>query len=141
MTPTAMAHLWFEEVWNKGDREAIDRLLAEPCEVTGLTQDPICDRDAMKAFCEQMNGALQDINIAVNTAVESENTVAVMFTVTATHRVTGKSFTQKNTCFAVVENDQIVRADNVVDFLSLFVQTGVLPADTVLQGLSADRIS
>ena len=140
MTPTEVTHEWFEEVWNKLDESAIDRLLAEPCEIIGLAETTICDREAMRGFFKQMTGALEGIHITVGQTVESGNTVAVFFNVTATHRVTGNPFVQKNACIAVVENGQIVSADNVIDFLSLFIQTGILPADAIQQGLSSNQV-
>lgn len=141
MTPTDVINSWFEEVWNQENRDAIDEWLAEECEIRGLTPEPIRNRDDMKAFFDQMNAALDDIHIDVTMTVEAGNLIAALFTVTAIHSVTGRPFAQQNACFGSVENNQIKTSQNVVDFLSLFVQAGILPEDALAQGLSAGRIA
>ena len=141
MTPKEILHVWFGEVWNQSDRKAIDRYLAEPCEVHGLAHEPIRTRNDMKAFFDQMNAVLDDIHIDVDHCIESGNTVAFVFTVNGVHKATGNRFSQKNAGFGTVESSQIVYVVNVVDFLSMFMQTGVLPADAIQQGLSAGRIA
>jgi len=131
---------WFEEVWNQNNPAAIDDVLAEPCEILGLAENPIRNRDEMKAFHAAMNASLDQINITIDEMIECGDQVAVIFCVSGNHRATGSPVSMNCASIAWVENEMLKRAKNVNDFLTMFVQAGVVPKNAVEMGLSTTDI-
>lgn len=131
---------WFEEVWNKGKRETIKEMVATTCDVTDLDAKNICGPDELTLFYDKMNEALEGIRIEIDSYVECGDKVAAIFTVNATHRKTRKAISSKAATIVTFEDGLITQSANVVDFLTLFTQAGILPEDSLPKGLMTDSV-
>jgi predicted ester cyclase len=140
MTPDAVARAWFEEVWNKLDESAIDRLMHPDALAYGLGPEPLRGPAAFKPFFHTFRQSLSDIHIdVVRTVVEGDTCVALCH-VTARHtgHALGGPATDRpvdfwGTSWSRVKDGQLVEGWNSFDFLTMYQQLGwvgapVLPA-------------
>jgi len=66
MTNRELVTAWFDQVWNKGDEDAIDRMMAPDTKFHGLLPDgsPVVGPDGFKPFYRQMRQAFPDRPLA-----------------------------------------------------------------------------
>ena len=133
--PDELVRRWFDEVWNAGSEEAIDRLLAADGRLHGLGADgePIVGPAAFKPFFRQLKGAFPDLRVEVLQVVVEGDRVAAHCRVTGTHRggqlgfpPTGRSVRFEGMCMVRCDRDTLGEAWNSFDFLSLYQQLGVV---------------
>ena len=127
-----LAHEWFEEVWNQGHAEAIDRLFAADGIAHGLADasgNALRGPDGFKPFFEQFRDAFPDMQIGVEDTVCEGDKIAARCVVRGTHR--GKGLGMEPTDRPVVftgmtilrvRDGQIVEAWNNFDFQSMTAQ-------------------
>lgn len=139
MTPEALVHEWFEQVWTQRNEDAIDRLMAPAALIHNLTADgtPIRGAANFKPFHRRFVAAFPDIRIEVLRTLVNGDLVAAHCRVTGTHAgdglgiaSTGRQVAIYGMVFARVENGQLVEGWNCFDFLTLYQQIGALPALT-----------
>lgn len=138
MTPETVVREWFEQVWNQGREEAIDRLMAQDALVHDLpTPDgaPMQGPEAFKPFHRKFASAFPHIRIDILRVMADGDVVAGHCRVTLTHSgdglgiaATGRTATISGMFFARVENGQLAEGWNCFDFLSLYQQLGLVPA-------------
>src|SRR5689334_650919 len=80
---SALVRRWFDEVWNRGNVDAADELLAPG----GVLHDPsmadveTLEAEAFKAHARAMRNAIPDIHFTVEYTMESNDHVAARVTV------------------------------------------------------------
>lgn len=136
-TPEALVRQWFDELWNEGREDAIDRLLAPHALVHGLpTPDgkPLVGPEAFRPFFKRFRGAFPDLHVTIDRVVRENDLVAAHCTVAGTHRgdtlglkSTGLRVTFTGICIVRADGQQLVEGWNVFDFLSCFQQIRALP--------------
>jgi steroid delta-isomerase-like uncharacterized protein len=132
-SPDSLIRTWFEEVWNQGSEDAIDRLLAADGVAHGLPGADLKGPTDFKPFFRNFREAFPDIRIEVARTVTEGNMVAAHCRVTGTHKghtmgkATGNRMEFWGMCIAHVRNGQIVEGWNSFDFLALYQQLGLLP--------------
>ena len=135
-TPDALIRQWFEELWNQGREDTIDRLLSPTALVHGLpTPDgqPIVGREPFKTYYRRFREAFPDIHITIDRTVTEGNYVAVVCHVTGTHLGDnfGKPATRKpvafsGMCIVKASGGQLVEGWNCFDFLTCYQQIGLV---------------
>jgi steroid delta-isomerase-like uncharacterized protein len=131
----ALVRRWFDEIWNRGNVDAVDELLAPG----GVLHDPSMDdvvaleAEAFKAHVRAMRHAIPDIRFTIEFAMETDEHVAVRVTATGTHtghglgiEPTGRSFRVAGMVMAHVRDGRFVEGWNHFDLLGLFGQLGVV---------------
>ena len=128
---TALEH-WFEEVWNKRNAEAIDKLWVTDKVVHGLANThggQVETKAAFKTFHSNFCSAFPDLHIHVEESVSEGDRTVVRLLVTGTHtgqglRVppTGKPVRVAGMCMARVKDGKILESWNNFDFLSMYEQ-------------------
>jgi len=136
MKKNTIAHEWFDEVWNKHQAEAIDRLLAEDVIAHGLVDEQgneICGPSGFKKFFMQFTKAFPDIHVEVADTISEGDKIAARCIVTGTHRgdtlgVRGSNRPVRFTGVAIlrIKDGKIVEAWNNFDFQTLSRQIGTL---------------
>ena len=132
---SALVRRWFDEVWNRGNVDAVDELLAPG----GVLHDPSMadvtslEPEAFKAHARAMRNAIPDIRFTVEYAMESDDHVAARVTVSGTHtgrglgiEPTGRTFEVTGMVMAHVRDGRFVEGWNHFDLLGLFGQLGVV---------------
>ena len=137
-TPDVVARTWFEQVWNQGSEEAIDKLLAVDAKMHGLPSSdgsPLVGPSAFKPFWRKFRSAFPDIRIEVARTVTEGEYVAVHCHVSGKHlgHDLGIAATQRpidlwGMGIARVQRGRVIEAWNCFDFMSLYQQIGLLPA-------------
>ncbi|HTL15824.1 MAG TPA: ester cyclase [Patescibacteria group bacterium] len=132
MKNKTLAHEWFEEVWNKCQVTAIDRLLAEEAVAHGLVDEDgseLRGPAGFKPFFLKFTKAFPDIHVEVADTVSEGDKIAARCIVTGTHqgdalgmpaslrpvRFTGMTILR-------IREGKIVEAWNNFDFQSLSEQ-------------------
>jgi steroid delta-isomerase-like uncharacterized protein len=135
-TPDTVVRAWFSEVWNEGRKEAIERILAADGVAHGLPGGPARGPAAFIPIFELFRGAFPDIHIVVERTVTEGEYVAAYCHVTGTHTGNSLGFapTNKRIDFHGVTITRIVDGRisegwNVFDFLTMYQQLGVVPAN------------
>lgn len=125
-------HEWFEEVWNKGDISAIDRLMSPEAIGHGLPQsedEVMRGPTAFKPFVAQFKQAFPDLHIKVCETVCEGDLMAARCEVTGTHTGEGLGIAPTNRAISItgmtmarIKDGQIVEGWNNYDFQTLFAQ-------------------
>ena len=80
----SLGRRWFEEVWNKGRREAIGEMLPPDCAIHDRGLKPI-GSDGLFQFFDRMRDTFSDIHIEVNQSIAEDNLLCVRWSCTAKH--------------------------------------------------------
>jgi steroid delta-isomerase-like uncharacterized protein len=135
-TPEALARRWFEELWNQGREETIDRLLSADAIVHGLPAPdgkPMIGPAGFKPVFRQFKGAFPDMRIVIDKVVREGDCVACHCTATGTHTGPGMGAASNNsvrfTGITIIraKDGKLVEGWNAWDFLGCFQQIGLLP--------------
>lgn len=129
---STVAHEWFEEVWNKGQSEAIDRLFAIDGIAHGLVDasgNELQGPAAFKPFFEQFRNAFPDLHVEVVDTVSEGDKIAARCIVRGTHGGDGLGMlaTHQPVEFTGItilriQDGQIVEAWNNFDFQTMTTQ-------------------
>ncbi len=132
MKPEEIVREWFEEVWNKGDERAIDRLFAEDGVAHGLfdaSGNEIVGPAGFRPLVQLMRGALHDLQVTVEDVIVAEDRAAARFVVRAVHcgdtlgfPATGRSVEFTGMTFIRVKDGKIAEGWNNVDFAAMHEQ-------------------
>lgn len=136
MKNKTLAHEWFDEVWNKCQINAIDRLLAQDALAHGLTDEQgheLRGPAGFKPFFLQLTNAFPDIHVEVADTICEGDRIAARCIVTGTHRgdALGVPATNQRVQFTGIailriKDGRIVEAWNNFDFLAVSKQIGAL---------------
>ena len=132
----ALTQRWFDEVWNKGNAEAIAELVTDDVVVHGLRDavgSAITNISEFRAYHSQLRGAFPDIIVTVDDMVAEGDKVAARCTVRGSHQgeLLGIAATNAGVDFdgmAIVRisEGKIVEAWNTFDFLKMSQQLGMI---------------
>ena len=139
MTATdTILHVWFEQVWNLGQEDAIDRLMAKDAIVHDagpeavIGPEAVVGPDAFKPFFRKIRAAFPDIRIMVEQVVAEGDLIVARCAVTGTHTGDGvidpptrKEVRFTGMCMARVKDGLLVEGWNNFDFLSMYQQLGL----------------
>lgn len=132
-SPDTVLRSWFEELWNQGREDTIDRLLAQNGRAHGLGPEPIVGPAAFHPFYRQLRQAFPDLRVEVLRSVAQGDMASVCCHATGTHSgpgfgpATGRRVDFTGQCTARIQNGQIVEGWNNFDFMSCYQQIGLLP--------------
>lgn len=131
MSPDAVIRAWFREVWDQGNEEAVDRLMAPEAAAHGLGAEAVRGPAAFKPYLRTMRAALGDLEVRVEQTVTEGDRVAAHCHVIARHvgDALGAPPTNRTVDFwgitiARVRGGQIVEGWNCFDFLRMYQQLG-----------------
>jgi steroid delta-isomerase-like uncharacterized protein len=137
MTPENWLRRWFEEVWNKGNENAIDEMMSNDCLAHGLSSSagvPIKGPEMYKPFFRGFRSAFPDIRVEILRTVTEGDLACAHCHVTATHagpglgvQPTGGRVDFSGMTIVRIENGRVQEAWNSFDFMSMFQQVGMLP--------------
>ena len=132
----ALLRRWFDEVWNKGNAEAIDELLAADGIAHGLSDDesnPLKGPPDFKPFHTTFRGAFPDMEVIVEDMIAEGDKVVARCSVRGSHSGDQLGIAASNapvafTGIAIVriKDGKIVEAWNNFDFMTMNKQIGVI---------------
>lgn len=131
MSKTAVLEKWYEQVWVKGDLDAISTFLEPETQAAGIIPEmrvgPGDFRDLVAAF----RSHVVDISVNIVKSLESDAWLAALFHVHASRADNGSPIEVTGQVMARFSSDKMVETYNHFDFISLFEQLGQFPKDTL----------
>ena len=142
MNPDTLVRQWFNDVWDEGREEAIDRLMAKDARVHGLSGpngvSVIVGPEQFKPYFRAMREALGDLEVHVERTIVQGDMVAAHCHVIARHvgaalggPATGRRVEFWGITIARVSGGQLVEGWNCFDFLTMYQQLGWVKAPVV----------
>lgn len=125
---------YVEEVWNKGNLDAVDDLLAE--DYTHLTPPPGMEptREGFRKYVAMMKDAFPDLNLTVKDTIADGDKVVQRYTGEGTHEgelmdipPTGNRIQIDGISIYTVQGGRIVEDATQVDFAGLLAQVNAIP--------------
>ncbi len=131
----AIARRWNDEIWSKGNLEAIDELLATDFVFNYPTAGAAPDREGYKKTVTEMFGPLDDVHSTTEDMVVEEDKIVVRWTWCGTHNKgeymgiapTGKQVTITGISILRIVGGKIVEEWGEMDNLGFMEQLGVFP--------------
>jgi steroid delta-isomerase-like uncharacterized protein len=132
----ALVRRFIEEVWNKGNLDVIDELVAE----NHVDHDPAQagspgGRQGVRAFVEMYRSAYPDTHLDIGEVIAEGDLVAMTWSATGTHQgelmgiaPTGRSVTVTGIGVDRISGGQIVESWANYDSLGMLAQLGAIPA-------------
>lgn len=131
----SIARRTFEEIWNKGNLNAVDSLYTANQLSYGLGMEVPAGAEGIRQFVSIYRKAYPDTHFTVEDQIAEGNMVATRWTAIGTHRgelmgipATGKRVTVTGMTINRIENGKIVETWNNFDALGQLQQLGVIPA-------------
>jgi predicted ester cyclase len=122
---SSLLYKWFDEVWNKDDEHAIDRLMSEASPAKGIIADDQPKGAAgFKIFFNDFRSQFHDIKIDVEDVIAEDDMESARTSVSAVHTASGKPVNFSGMCMAKLADGKIAEAWNNYDFLTLYQQLG-----------------
>ena len=87
-TTKELAQRWFEEVWNKGRKEAISEMLAPDAVIQEGERETV-GPEGFYPFFDRMQAAFSEIHVTIQDAIAEADKVCVRWSVTMRHSGTG----------------------------------------------------
>ena len=135
-------HKWFGEVWNKQNESAIFELFSKKGIAHDLRDEQgneIVGPEKFAVFFKQFIQSFPDLRVHVEDTVTEKEKITCRCTITATHSgkpfqsfdgrsipPTGKEIKFTGMSIVVVRDGQIQEAWNNFDFLTMYLQLGLL---------------
>ena len=131
---------WFRRVWNEENADAIDELFVVDGQARGLGANPLIGPKDFKQFHTTLRGLLRDFDITIDKSIEEGEWISAICSLRAKSRNTGIAIEMTGSVMIRIANGRLMEAYNHWDFLGLFAQLGLLPAQTFQQALSGNKI-
>ena len=128
---------WFQRVWTEEDASAIDEMMTPDAIVRGMGNVESVGTESFRFFQQSLLRQIGDVQFTVHRTIEDGDWMAALWTLTATHRATGRPVRSSGTVFVEVRDGKFVGGYNHFDGLGLYADIGLLPQDIVprlLQG-------
>lgn len=123
---------WFEEVWNKSRREAIDEMFPEDC-VLHDGHDEYRGPEQFKRFYDDLRKKLSDVRITPLEAISEGDMVCQRWSCTAKQSGTGKLLEVSGMSLLRFENGRFVEAWQNWDQHGLLLQLEGTAPETFFQ--------
>jgi ketosteroid isomerase-like protein len=130
---------WARRVWGERDEAAIDEIRAPDAEAHGLARQALADAEGFKAFHRQVCRLLTQTHLAIDHHIEADDWLAARCTFSGT-TADGRRVAMRGAIHVRTEGGMIREAHNYFDFLSLFMQMGLLPSDSLERCMAGQRV-
>ena len=131
----AVARRLVEEVWNKGNFEVADEILAPDFVANNVPPGIPPDREGLKQFIAMYRGAFPDVGLHIEDQIAEGDMVVTRFTAHGTHQgelmgipPTNKPITVTGIGISRIVEGRIRENWNNFDQYGMLVQLGVIPA-------------
>ena len=131
----AIMRAWYQKVWNERNQDFIDQHYATDGKAYGLGGRYVEGPTAFKAFHSALLGKFPDMQVELLQCFGDGELVAVNFRAAMPHG--GRTLELRGGGICRFVDGKIVEAWNLVDFLELFEQMGIVQANSIETMLTA----
>ena len=132
---------WFQRFWCDEDMSAIEDMMDVDTSIRGLTDAPKMGPDGLRAFAEAMLKLASFDRVTIDHLIESGDWAQMLATFHAIGRSNGTRAPFTAQILVKIENDKITDAYNHPDFITLYQQLGLMPADTMERCLCGQELT
>lgn len=128
---------WLDEVWLGESEEAVARLMHPQASIYGLEEVDISGPQEFAAFFRLIIHQFSDFRYAVLREVCEGDWISGLYRLDCRRRSNGRKASVRCSFTARFENGLLVEGYNLIDYITLFEQVGLLPPrtlDTCLTG-------
>lgn len=131
----ALMRRWFQEVWNEGKTDIVLQHTHPNVSATGQAEAGVHIKSPQEflGFVATMRGAFPDLHVTVEDAFQSDDRVAVRWSVTGTHRgdhlgtpASGKRIAITGITIAKFQGDKIIEGWDSWDQLAMLKAIGAV---------------
>ncbi|HDR29396.1 nuclear transport factor 2 family protein [Rhodovulum sp.] len=141
MNRTERLEDWYRRVYLEGDFEAKGSLFTDNTKAAGLIDDMQVGPEDIGVFAMALVNLVEAPQLRIVKTVESGDWLAALIECSAVRPGDGKPVRVMGQLMARYEGDRIAEAYNNFDFIAFFEQLGLLPSDSVMIGMSGQKIS
>ncbi|POY35825.1 hypothetical protein C3K47_13825 [Solitalea longa] len=122
---TSLLYQWFNEVWNQGRRDSIDKLFATDGIANGIgPEGQMRGVEAFKQFFNDFKEKFNEVHVTVEDVISQDDMESALCKVTAIDVASGKKVEFAGLCMVRIADGQIAEAWNHYDFLTMHQQLG-----------------
>lgn len=140
-TPLEVVETWFQKVWMQEDTAAIEALFIPDGKARGLGANVLIGPEDFKRFHSAVRGLLTEFDVTVDKSVEQGEWISALCTVRAKSRRSGKPIAITGNVMVRIIDGKLTEAYDHWDFLGLFSQLELLPAETFERALSGEKVA
>ncbi|WP_082020481.1 nuclear transport factor 2 family protein [Leisingera sp. ANG-M1] len=140
MPLTRLLHYWFEEVWCKGNLDAVSEVMTRETLISGAVSalaEPECDYGEVVAALRNLLGP---ITVSFTHAMETGDWVSVRLLARTSNPRDGAPFEITGQVMARVADGRIAELHSNMDYFRMFEQLGQLPPDALAVCMTGERL-
>lgn len=140
MTKTELLRYWFEEVWCKGNLDAVADFMTPDTLISGSVSalaEPGCDYAEVVGAIRNILGP---IKVAFTHVVEAGDWVSIRLLADTSNPNDGAPFQITGQIMARVENGRIAEMHSNMDYFRMFEQLGQLPPDAFAVCMTGEKL-
>ncbi|OBY27740.1 hypothetical protein A9D60_14400 [Leisingera sp. JC1] len=140
MPLTRVLHFWFEEVWCKGNLDAVPQVMTQNTLISGAVSalaEPECDYREVVAALRNLLGPMK---VTFTHAMETRDWVSVRLLVDTSDPKDGNDFQITGQVMARVADGKIAELHSNMDYFKMFEQLGQLPPEAMAICMTGERL-
>lgn len=132
---------WFRRVWTEEDETAIDEMMRPDTQARGLGDQPRIGPEAFKVFHRHLMAQLTDFQFAIDHSTEDGDWIWALCTMNARRRNGDQPVRISGQLVGRLEDGRLAEAYNHWDFISLFQQLELVPANCFERCLCGEAVA
>lgn len=140
MPLTRLLHYWFEEVWCKGNLDAVAEVMTHDTLISGAVSalaEPECDYGEVVAALRNLLGP---ITVTFTHAMETRDWVSVRLLADTSNPRDGAPFQITGQVMARVKDGRIAELHSNMDYFRMFEMLGQLPPEALAVCMTGERL-
>lgn len=140
MTKTELFARWCDEVWRKGNLDAIDAYLVPSTVTAGVVPDMQMGPKEFRELVTVVLHHVGEVEPVVLHSVEQNDWLAIMMRFDTSRADNGAPVSVPGQVFVRFDGDKMIESYNHLDYLSFFEQLGLMPPDTLTICLTGQKL-
>lgn len=140
MPLTSLLYFWFQEVWCKGNLDAVNEVMTAKTVISGAVSalaEPECDYGEVVAALRNLVGPMK---VAFTHAMETRDWVSIRLLVDTSDPKDGTAFQITGQVMARVADGKIAELHSNMDYFRMFEQLGQLPPEAMAICMTGERL-
>ena len=140
MTKIELLQRWCDEVWRKGNLDAIDELFDPSAVTSGVVPQLQIGPEDFRELVTVLRHHVRDIEVTILKTVEQDDWLAAMIQFNTSRADNGAPIEVAGQVLLRYAGDKMIEAYNHFDYLSFFEQLGLVPPDSLTICLTGHKL-